>query len=104
MFFFLLKRNLEQLINNGETYDSDDFAVVLQPFFTQTDVPRLVRERDEDCTKFHYDVIYVCVCVCVQPDGTPDDSYFAPDCFHFSQLGHGVVATYLWNNMVSPTR
>lgn len=69
--------NLEQLIAGGNTYDSDDFTVVLQPFFTQTELPR-------------------------RANGAPDDSYFAPDCFHFSQLGHGAVAAYLWNNMFEP--
>lgn len=34
-------------------------------------------------------------------DGKPDRSYFAPDCFHFSRIGHEVGGHYLWNNMVS---
>ena len=29
-------------------------------------------------------------------------AFFAPDCFHFSQAGHGLVAAGLWNNLVSP--
>jgi len=35
-------------------------------------------------------------------DGQPDLSYFAPDCFHFSQKGHEHVAITLWNNMLKP--
>ncbi|CAF1549916.1 unnamed protein product, partial [Didymodactylos carnosus] len=32
--------------------------------------------------------------------GTGDFSYFAPDCFHFSQKGHEAAAVELWNNMM----
>lgn len=30
-----------------------------------------------------------------------DLAYFAPDCFHFSDLGTNAAAKSLWNNMVS---
>lgn len=33
-------------------------------------------------------------------EGFPDNSYFAPDCFHFSQKSHSQAARGLWNNMV----
>ena len=36
-----------------------------------------------------------------QSSGLADFSYFAPDCFHFSQKGHEAAAVELWNNMVS---
>lgn len=32
--------------------------------------------------------------------GTPDLSYFSPDCFHFSVKGHAATAQSVWNNMV----
>lgn len=68
---------LGELVATGRYYDRDDFTVVLQPFFTETQVPRL-------------------------DNGGADKSYFAPDCFHFSQKGHAVGARYLWNNMFEP--
>jgi len=34
------------------------------------------------------------------PDGTPDKSYFAPDCFHFSTKSHSAAGLALWNNML----
>jgi len=55
----------------------DDFAAVIQPFFVQTSLPLL-------------------------PNGQPDRSYLAPDCFHFASIGHDGVGTALWNNMVTP--
>ncbi|GMS92786.1 hypothetical protein PENTCL1PPCAC_14961, partial [Pristionchus entomophagus] len=65
----------QELEDSGEFDDSDDFTLVVQPFFEgMTDAPRL-------------------------PDGSPDFSLFAPDCFHFSQYGHAMVAKNLWNNL-----
>ncbi len=59
-------------------YDTrDDFTVVIQPFFEQTKTPR-------------------------NPDGSVDMSYFAPDCFHFSEVGHRSAALALWNSMIEP--
>ncbi|XP_056424549.1 phospholipase B1, membrane-associated [Hyla sarda] len=57
--------------------DREDFAAVAQPFFTNTVVP-------------------------VDGDGMPDISYFAVDCFHFSERGHAEMAIALWNNMIEP--
>ncbi|XP_073412440.1 phospholipase B1, membrane-associated [Dendrobates tinctorius] len=57
--------------------DREDFAVVAQPFFTNTVVP-------------------------VDGDGVPDISYFAADCFHFSERGQAEMAIALWNNMIEP--
>lgn len=53
----------------------DDFYVAVQPFFTETKVPRT-------------------------PSGEADTAFFAPDCFHFSELGHEGAAVALWNNML----
>jgi len=58
-------------------YNTDDMAVVIQPFLTNTSVPR-------------------------NEDGTIDMDYFAPDCFHFSALSHEAAAVALWNNMFEP--
>ena len=61
-----------------ERYDTrEDFTVVLQPFFEETTVPQL-------------------------EDGTFDLSYFAPDCFHFSKLGHNTAGRALWNSLFEP--
>ncbi|XP_070578244.1 phospholipase B1, membrane-associated-like [Ptychodera flava] len=66
-----------ELIESGRYDTSDDFTVVVQPFLEQTSMP--------------YD-----------ENGEPDYSYFAPDCFHFSDKGHRDAAISLWNNMYEP--
>ena len=53
--------------------ERDDFTVVIQPFAGSTKMPK----KDPF-------------------------SYFAPDCFHFSQKGHLNAAVSLWNNMLEP--
>ena len=53
--------------------ERDDFTVVIQPFAGLTKMPK----KDPF-------------------------SYFAPDCFHFSQKGHLNAAVALWNNMLEP--
>jgi len=53
----------------------DDFTVVVQPMFEEYKLPYL-------------------------PDGEPDLSFFAPDCFHLSAKGHAECAVGLWNNML----
>merc|ERR1719239_2127236 len=55
----------------------DDFTVVLQPFYRNTQTPRL-------------------------EDGDVDYSYFAADCFHHSDKGQEAAGEALWNNMVEP--
>ncbi|XP_038075947.1 phospholipase B1, membrane-associated-like [Patiria miniata] len=67
---------LQDSINSGK-FDREDFAAVFQPFFLDTILPR-------------------------HPDGQPDYSYFAPDCFHFSAKAHGAQAVATWNNMLQP--
>lgn len=56
-------------------YQTDTFTVVAQPFFLDTQIPRL-------------------------PNGNLDRSYFAPDCFHFAGKAHAAAAVGLWNNML----
>jgi len=34
------------------------------------------------------------------PNGNPDMSYFAPDCFHFSAKSHSAAGLALWNNLM----
>jgi phospholipase B1 len=56
--------------------DQEDFFVVVQPFLIEIELP--------------------------MKNGSPDTTYFAPDCFHFSGLAHDASAVALWNNMVEP--
>ncbi|XP_071962004.1 phospholipase B1, membrane-associated-like [Antedon mediterranea] len=65
---------LQSAVDSGKYDDKEDFTVAYQPMFHDTDIPRL-------------------------EDGSPDFSYFAPDCFHFSGIGHAAAAIALWNNM-----
>ncbi|NXO14029.1 PLB1 Phospholipase, partial [Oriolus oriolus] len=66
-----------QLVESGRYDTKDDFTVVMQPFMTNVEMPKT-------------------------QEGSPDASYFAPDCFHFSQKAHSQVARALWNNMLEP--
>ncbi|CAI5439849.1 unnamed protein product [Caenorhabditis angaria] len=68
----------KEIEDSGIFDTSDDFTYVVQPFFNGIVVPPL------------------------NPDGSPNLNWFAPDCFHFSKLGHANVAKHLWNNIVQP--
>ncbi|KAK6645403.1 hypothetical protein RUM43_001680 [Polyplax serrata] len=71
----------EEKIAEMSKFDSNDFTVVLQPFFLGAPSP------DNVNTIFGQ---------------APDLSLFAPDCFHFSQKSNALVANALWNNMLEP--
>jgi phospholipase B1 len=73
----LYQSKLVDLVNTGRYDTKPDFTVVVQPFMAHTPLP-------------------------LQPNGEPDYNYFAPDCFHFSGLGHSRAALSLWNNMLEP--
>ncbi|CAI4233321.1 unnamed protein product [Auanema sp. JU1783] len=64
--------NDEIKIQNSGKYDTNDFTVVVQPFFRDMTAP------------------------------PSSQIFFAPDCFHFSQYGHGIVTTWLWKNILEP--
>ncbi|XP_074720943.1 phospholipase B1, membrane-associated [Strix uralensis] len=66
-----------QLVESGRYDTTDDFTVVMQPFLMNVNMPKT-------------------------QEGLPDSSYFAPDCFHFSQKAHSQAARALWNNMLEP--
>ncbi|XP_050750065.1 phospholipase B1, membrane-associated [Gymnogyps californianus] len=66
-----------QLVESGRYDTTDDFTVVIQPFLINVNMPKT-------------------------QEGLPDSSYFAPDCFHFSQKSHSQAARALWNNMLEP--
>uniref|UniRef100_A0A8D0SCA6 Phospholipase B1, membrane-associated n=1 Tax=Sus scrofa TaxID=9823 RepID=A0A8D0SCA6_PIG len=66
-----------QLVESGRYDTREDFTVVVQPFLEKVDMPKT-------------------------PDGLPDSSFFAPDCFHFSSKAHAHAASALWNNMLEP--
>ncbi|EFP08247.1 hypothetical protein CRE_16883 [Caenorhabditis remanei] len=74
-----LYMDAQQEIQDSGMFDTtDDFTFVLQPFFNGITIPPL------------------------KPDGEVNLDWFAPDCFHFSRLGHANVAKHLWNNIVQP--
>jgi len=66
---------LQNIASSGKYDTRDDFTVVLQPFFRNTKIP-------------------------LNSDGSPDLSYFSPDCFHLSAKGHAEAAKALWNNLL----
>uniref|UniRef100_A0A8D0GNK3 Phospholipase B1, membrane-associated n=1 Tax=Sphenodon punctatus TaxID=8508 RepID=A0A8D0GNK3_SPHPU len=63
------------MISSGRYAQREDFAAVVQPFFRNTIMP-------------------------LGSNGTPDLSFFAVDCFHFSARTYAEMAVALWNNMV----
>uniref|UniRef100_A0A914DLG0 Triacylglycerol lipase n=1 Tax=Acrobeloides nanus TaxID=290746 RepID=A0A914DLG0_9BILA len=68
----------EKQLEQSGIFDSDDFTLVTQPLFNDvTSPPKLA-------------------------NGSVDLQFFAPDCFHFSQLGHAVVSSWVWKNMIEP--
>lgn len=67
---------IQVLEDLADQYDSEQMAVVIQPWMRNTYPPTL-------------------------SDGTPDRSYFAPDCFHFSAKAHEAAAIALWDNMIT---
>jgi len=66
-----------QLQTSGVFDQRDDFTLVIQTFMNEVTEPPM-------------------------KDGHPDLSFFAPDCFHFSQYGHAVGAVWAWNNALEP--
>jgi len=69
------QRLTNALIDSGIYDTRNDFTIVRQPFMEHMKVPTTA-------------------------SGLSDFSYFAPDCFHFSQKGHEAAAVELWNNMM----
>jgi len=61
--------------------DRSDFTVVLQPFSENIIIPTV--PTHDNGTK-------------------PDLAFLAPDCFHFSKIGHTSAAATLWNGMLTP--
>ncbi|KAE9554587.1 hypothetical protein FO519_002226 [Halicephalobus sp. NKZ332] len=67
----------EKGIETSGQFEADDFTLVTQPFFNDiTDPP--------------------------MKNGEVNILFFCPDCFHFSQMGHAVVASWVWQNMMEP--
>ncbi len=110
---FTLKDKLTTLIESGKYDTTDDFTVVLQPFFTETNIPltevrhcmQLMQHAMHECNSLHntHNHTHTHTAIsffCYIQEGIPDNSYFSLDCFHFSPKGHAIGARYVWNNMV----
>ncbi|PAV55815.1 hypothetical protein WR25_07156 [Diploscapter pachys] len=63
---------LQMNLQNSGKFDADDFTVVVQPFITEIHEP------------------------------SKNLSFFAPDCFHYSKLGHSLMSTFLWQSLLQP--
>ncbi|KAL1117839.1 hypothetical protein AAG570_004154, partial [Ranatra chinensis] len=74
-------QKVEMEIAQHPKYQTDDFAVVAQPFTLNITFPEYVNSNGERLT---------------------DISYLSEDCFHFSQKGYARAANSLWNNMMEP--
>uniref|UniRef100_A0A914DAB6 Phospholipase B1, membrane-associated n=1 Tax=Acrobeloides nanus TaxID=290746 RepID=A0A914DAB6_9BILA len=68
----------EKQLETSGIFEADDFTLVIQPFLNDVTVPPLL------------------------PNGSVNHQIFAPDCFHFSEMGHALVASWLWKNMLEP--
>jgi len=73
----IYQQKIRELVQSGRYDTRDDFTVVLQPFFQDTEPVKTAA-------------------------GAFNLAYFAPDCFHFSDLGQNAAAKSLWNNMLEP--
>ncbi|XP_067875649.1 phospholipase B1, membrane-associated isoform X2 [Heterodontus francisci] len=71
------RNTLQELVYSGIYDKRDDFAVVLQPFLRNMEIP-------------------------LTADGKPDLSYFSQDGFHFTVRSRALLASGLWNNMLEP--
>uniref|UniRef100_A0AC34Q5K4 Lipase_GDSL domain-containing protein n=1 Tax=Panagrolaimus sp. JU765 TaxID=591449 RepID=A0AC34Q5K4_9BILA len=71
-------QKVEKAMETDGTFEADDFTFVTQPFFNEIVDPPMTK------------------------DGKVDITFFCPDCFHFAQKGHAVVASWVWQNMMEP--
>jgi phospholipase B1 len=73
---------LEQLVASGRYDTRQDFTVVIQPALMDAALPKVFRPAFGRLL--------------------PDISFLAPDCFHFSQALHALMARSVWNNLLQP--
>ncbi|KAF6034140.1 PLB1 [Bugula neritina] len=67
---------VQRLVSSSRYDTKKDFTVHIPPFLRDTTAPK--------CR-----------------NNTPDATYFAPDCVHWSSKGHNVMGIALWNTMVT---
>jgi phospholipase B1 len=67
----------KQLEQSGEFDTTDDFTLVVQPWYTNATLP-------------YYS------------NGTFNKEFWAVDCNHYSSYGHALLSTYFWQNMLQP--
>ncbi len=73
---------LEELVSSGRYDTHDDFTVVLQPTLVRGRVPY---HKPRPGAK-----------------SQPNVDYLAPDCFHWAQKTHAMIARATWNNLLEP--
>jgi phospholipase B1 len=89
------------LIASGRYDTKEDFTVVLQPFMKKMKPPTTVSISFSEFLRNGINFINFLFSILLKKVfGTPDYSYFAPDCFHLSAKGHQAAAIELWNSMV----
>lgn len=87
---------LQALIDSGKYDTREDFTVIIQPFLRDSVLPY----TEVNCPPPHF--LETTWPPPIFPQfGEVDATYFAPDCFHFSDIGHAMGAINLWNNMVT---
>ncbi|XP_015124870.1 phospholipase B1, membrane-associated-like [Diachasma alloeum] len=78
-FYETMRRwlSIDEDIGTYSEFQTEEFAVVVQPFTTDIKLPRLA-------------------------NGISDYRYLSADCFHLSPLGNARTAFSLWRNLIEP--
>ncbi|XP_043268871.1 phospholipase B1, membrane-associated-like isoform X2 [Venturia canescens] len=70
-------QRIDEEVANYPEFQTEEFAVVAQPFATNLSFP-------------------------MKPDGTAEWRYLSSDCFHLSQIANARASIAIWKNMLEP--